>query len=380
MRPPRFPWLLPALALTAGCGPFQPWFDFPAHDNRFQYTGRVELSDGPPTFSYPGTSIRFRFEGEALELRFEDRGAGGIQNTNYVNLFLDDRPPVKLELRHTVERYLVFRELEPGEHTLEIVKRTESFTGATRFLGVSLPGQLLEPPPRPSRRMEFIGDSITCGYGNEARIFVEEGTEPDTGYTSLNQDISHAYGSLTARALGAEVVHVCVSGSGISRDFTGNPGKTMPVFYERTFPYEEGSRWDFQRYVPDAIIINLGTNDFSVKDPDTGLSTAPDREAFKSAYADFVRRLLSRYPEALVVCAIGPLMSDGYPPGTQHWTLIRTWLAELVEELRAEGHGRVHHFAFTPISEPYGEDWHPTAEAHARMAEELTAFLRTLGW
>ena len=70
------------------------------------------------------------------------------------------------------------------------------------------------------------------------------------------------------------------------------------------------------------------------------------------------------------------LAGEGY----QHWTLIRTWLTELVEELRAEGHARVHHFAFNPTGEPCGEDWNPSAEAHAQMAEELTAFLRAVGW
>jgi lysophospholipase L1-like esterase len=369
--------LLLALALAAGCGPFGPWYDYGAGDPRLQYTGRVDFAPAGATFSHAGTSIRFRFQGEGLDLFFRDLAAGGPQHTNYLNLFLDDRPPMTLELRHDREHYPVFRGLEPGVHTLEMVKRTESLVGTTRFLGISAAGPLHEPPPRPSRRMEFIGDSITCGHGNA--VGSAAGAEAPAVHTSLHQDISLAYGSLTAKKLGAEVVHVCATGRGVSRNLSGDTWDTVPRLYERVFLSEGDVDWDFQRYVPDLIVLHVGAHDFAVEDPGTGLSTAPERDTFQQAYLGFVRRLRSLYPQALIVCALGPTMSDERPPGGMHWTLIRAWLAEVVDTLRAEGDARIHSYTFHPTGQPSGEDGHPTAETHARMAEELSAFLRALG-
>ena len=113
-------------------------------------------------------------------------------------------------------------------------------------------------------------------------------------------------------------------------------------------------------------------------------SSAPPAEPFKQAYKRFVTDLRTFYPQAKIVCSIGPLMNDNYPVGRKHWTLIQRYVSELVQELNASGDSSVYYFAYTPIvADPYGEDWHPTAEVHARMADELATFIHDhtdLGW
>ncbi|HYO70216.1 MAG TPA: lipase, partial [Archangium sp.] len=49
-----------------------PWVTVPASDPSIQYTGRVELSSASAVFSYPGVSVRVRFQGDALELLLKD--------------------------------------------------------------------------------------------------------------------------------------------------------------------------------------------------------------------------------------------------------------------------------------------------------------------
>src|SRR6185295_687477 len=96
--------------------------------------------------------------------------------------------------------------LPDKEHTLELFKRTEPLVGTTQFLGLQIPkGKLLPLPARAKRRIEIVGDSISCGYGNESAN-QNEHFEPKTENNYL------AYGAVAARAVGAEYVSVAWSG------------------------------------------------------------------------------------------------------------------------------------------------------------------------
>jgi len=376
----RFP--MAALALVfmlSGCAPFTAWTEHAANDPKLQLVGRMDhAKPEEPLWGFPGTTARFRCNCTGVDVAFEDLGTGGDEHTNWVNIIVDGKTETKVELKRKATWLKGARGLEPGEHTIEVVKRTEAYAGTVRFFGVSVQGILLEPPPRPERRLEVIGDSITCGYGNEASITTtNKYTEPNTGFHSKNEDISQAYGTFLGKRFDAEVMSSCISGTGIYRNNDGTTTSTYPDRYGRTLPDDEQSTWDPSSFVPDIIIINLGNNDFNVLDADK-VPTAPEAEPFKAAYASFVGRLLQLYPSAHIICSIGPMMNDNYPEGRQHWTKMQDYVSTMVASL---GDPRVHYFAYTPImSDPYGEDWHPTAKSHAAMAAEIGTFIEGLGW
>jgi lysophospholipase L1-like esterase len=381
MRRLRWTLLLPVL-LMAGCEPFDPWFEFPANDPRlrFQFIGRMDHSypDGPIS-AFPGTTVRFRCDCTGVDVAFIDLGDGGREHTNWVNVIVDGVTEAKVELTRDARILPGARNLKKGEHLVELVKRTESYAGNIQFIGISLQGTLLDPPPRPTLRMEFIGDSISCGYGNEVHIYAPTNSEPNTGYSSKNEDISQAYGSLLARKLDAEAFQSCVSGRGIYRNIDGNTTTAYPTLYDRIYPNEGWPLWDFSLFTPDIIVINLGNNDFNVLDADK-IPTSPPPEEFKAAYATFVQRLRELYPAARIVCSIGPMMNDNFPSGREHWTKMQDYVGDMVKSVRAAGDTEVYYFAYNPVaSDPYGEDWHPTAEVHQQMARELEAFLRKKG-
>ena len=376
----RFIWcLLPALAVLSSCEPFEPWFEYAADDGRLQIIGRADMeSEDGPTYAYPGVTIRFRCNCTGVDVAFKDLAKGGDEFTNHVNVIVDGEPAARVQLIQKGTILRGARNLPRGEHIVEIVKRTEAYAGDIQFLGISLQGILLDPPERPELRMEFIGDSITCGYGNESRIFAPTYEEPNTGYFSKNEDISKAYGSLLGREFNAEVVTTCISGTGVYRNLNGSTGKdAFPGLYRRIFPNNpDAPLWDTSRYVPHVIVINLGNNDFNVLD-DTGVPSGPPAEPFKEAYAQFVKDLVSYYPQAQIVCSVGPLMNDNYPAERKHWSKIQRYVEDMVTGLKAQGYGQVHYFAYTPIvSDPYGDDWHPTADGHKQMAREMGTFLR----
>ncbi len=383
----RIAWLLPVLAL-ASCEPFDPWFDYAADDPNLQFIGRMDhTTEEGPTYAHPGGTVRFRCHCTGVDVAFEDYGEGGDEHTNFVSILVDGVEEAKVELKPKggALMYKGARNLSKGEHIIEVVKATESYAGNIRFVGLSLQGIILDPPPRQERKIEFIGDSITCGYGNEVRIFAPTSTEPNTGYHTKNENITKAYGALIGRKFNAETFQTCISGTGVYRNLNGKTEEeneaTFPVLYDRVYPNDpDKPLWDPKSWVPDIIVINLGNNDFNVINKETNLPTPPDGEGFKAAYKRFVRKLRGYYPDAIIVCSIGPLMNDNFPKGGKHWTLIQGYVSAVVETLQAEGDSKVHYYAYKPITtDPYGEDWHPTAEAHQVMADAMTAYLQKIG-
>lgn len=348
--------------------------DVPPNHPYLRYVGRFDCSDpAGPTFAYPAVALHARFTGDALDLRLADHGRGGT-STNYFDVSLDGQPTFRLEVTPSREVYELARGLPPGEHTVAIVKRTESAPGGKsnsgkgEVLGLRLrDGATLLPVISPPRRLEVIGDSITCGYGNELST-----TDPGSAhYTSRNSNANLSFGALAARALDAEYVAVAYSGRGISRNYAGGAGPTLPQLYLRTLPDEQtGAPWDVTRLVPDVVVINLGTNDFS--------TPGVDRAAFRARYTEFLAALRGYYPRAPFVATVGPMLTDAYPPGAQALTNAQADVKEVVQARHAAGDSRVYFFAFTPQTSPFGEDWHPTVATHQRMAAELVPFLRDL--
>jgi lysophospholipase L1-like esterase len=349
----------------------------PATHPRISYTGRVDCqAPGGPMLGYVGASVRVRFSGTGLDLRLKDHGSGTPETTNYYDVSVDGAEPTLLEVSAQQERYLLAANLPAGEHQVELFKRVEaapggrSGAGKGQILGFILHGTALLPAQLPARRLEFIGDSITCGYGNE----LETTTPENAHYTTRNSNGHKAYGALTAQLLGAQYSAVAYSGRGISRNFAGGGGQLMPNLYLSSIPEDSAaSAWNPAQYMPDAVIINLGTNDFS--------TPGVDRAVFLKNYIDFLTTLRGFYPKAALVAAIGPMLSDYYPPGEKAWTNAQADIKAAVDARVAAGDKNLHFLAFAPQTPPYGEDWHPTVATHQKMAEQLSASLKSiLGW
>src|SRR5207248_2231555 len=118
-------------------------------------------------------------------------------------------------------------------------------------------GTLLPATPGPARRLEVIGDSISCGYGNE-------GKDQNEHFAAQTENACETYGFLTARRFGAG--YACVAWSGKKMW----PDNTVGEFYDRALPADPDSTWEFSKWTPDVVVINLATNDF-------GGAANPDR-------------------------------------------------------------------------------------------------------
>ena len=159
------------------------------------------------------------------------------------------------------------------------------------------------------------------------------------------------------------------SGKGVIRNYGGGTTDVLPSIYSRILPYDTTTLWNPSQWIPQVVVINLGTNDFSVG--------APDKTAFTTAYANFARRIRSQYPNAHIYCALGPMLSGS------NLTSARDYITTVVNQLNAAGDTRVRFIEFPTQdgSLGYGEDWHPSAAQHAAMANLLVNRIKTdLGW
>jgi lysophospholipase L1-like esterase len=323
------------------------------------FIGRFDTSDAAgPKFAWSATTIKANFTGTGIAVNLKSTG------DNWFNVIIDGvvGTPVNVASGTTMPVALAVG-LASGSHTVELVRRTEAWVGEVQFLGFTVTdGQLLTPPATAARRIEFIGDSITCGYGNE-------GTSQYQSFTTKNENAYLAYGSVAARALGADQITVAWSGKGVIRNYGGDTNEMMPELYPRILPYNSTLTWDAGQWLPQVVVINLGTNDFSVG--------VPDKEAFTTAYANFVQKIRSQYGDAHIYCAVGPMLNG------DNLASARDFVTTVVNQFASAGDAKVQliEFAMQDGTLGYGEDWHPTVATHAQMAEQLVQQIQAdLGW
>jgi len=323
-----------------------------ADNPNYAYIGRFDFSDRiHPVFMYSGCRIRTVFEGTYLELVMDDDSL-----RNFFTVIIDKN----ISVLHTVRKdghYIIADNLSSGIHTFEIIRRTEWHGGNTTFSGIILEkGRTIFKPEIKERKIEFIGNSYTCGYGNEGK----SRNEPFRYETENNY---MTYGAIAARDLDAEYLMVCRSGIGMYQGYGGHPEFNMPAFYDEVV-LNCSQMWDYKMYQPQVVVIDLGGND---------LSAELDSGKFINAYIDFLARLRKNYESAIIVCIAGP-SSEG-----DEWQKWRRLIHSIVDKVITTD-PEVHYFEFSPFV-PDGSDWHPNVEQHTMMAAELTLFLEVLtGW
>jgi lysophospholipase L1-like esterase len=344
-------------ALAFGAEPFVAPLGTPSPN--ILYVGRFNTSDpAGPRSAWSATTIKANFSGTGISANLYSSG------DNWYNVVIDGVVKPPLHISSDVGGSVTLASgLASGNHTVEFVRRTEAWVGDVQFRGFTVEGgQLLAPPTPSARRIELIGDSITCGYGNE-------GTSASQHFTTQNENAYLAYGPVTARALGADEFNICWSGKGVIRNYGGDTTDLMPSLYSRILPYDTTTFWNSSQWVPQVVVINLGTNDFA--------SSIPDKTAFTSGYSNFVSQIRSQYPNAHIYLALGPMLS------WDSLTSARDYITTVANQFNAAGDAKVHFIEF-PMQDGslgYGEDYHPSVAEDAAMANQLINQIKAdLGW
>ncbi len=324
---------------------------FPANYELIRYTGRIDFGNPEkPRIWQPGVYIEAAFEGTQCLFIVHDQQLWGV-NQNYLQVIIDDTISYRIQTKGATDTITLASNLEPGKHRITISKNTEANIGYIEFGGF-ITEKLIELPPAPERKIEFIGNSITCGASADiSEIPCGQGLWHDQHNNWLS------YGPITARNLKAQWQVNAVSGIGLIRSCCDLP-ILMPQVYDKIDQRGDSLTWDFSQYQPDLVTVCLGQND--------GIQ---DSVAFCGAYVEFVQKLRGYYPKAQIVLLNSPMAHDELN------VVLKNYINGVVSELNRLGETKVDKYFY---SKRYykGCDTHPNLEEHAEMAAELTAFLR----
>jgi len=165
-----------------------------------------------------------------------------LHNNSYRSLYIDNKIPFK----------------EARALSIRVVKLSECGYGRAALSAIKTVGS---SPARPtkakSRRLEFIGDSITCGYGNQC-------SNQSPKFVTREENAARTYAFFLGQLLDAEVHCICASGNGIYHDYGCHTHNLIPELYKYTDKMLaehfglKASLWDRKRYVPDMVVIKLG--------------------------------------------------------------------------------------------------------------------------
>ena len=320
------------------------------YDNeKIEYMGRIGITDTSAELYWSGSSVTISFEGTSVGALLQDE-----KGENYYNVIIDDSVLRILKPDSSKKLYSLADSLPDGRHTVQLFKRTEWTSGKTNFYGFQLNGELINIPPK-EKSIEFYGNSITCGYA------VEDYSGNDSPDSTLTNNYN-TYAAMTARHFNAR--YSCISRSGIGITISWFP-QIMPELYYRLNPQDPDSKWDFNNFPTDYVVVNLLQNDYWLINDSENVEfkrrfgeTAPSDEAVVNAYINFVKNIRHKYKDAQIICMLGNMniTEEGSP-----WP---DYLRAAVDSLGDTGM----HTLFVPYKNTAG---HPRVKEQRIMADSL---------
>lgn len=341
------------------------------HKENAKRIGRSLLVGDVLWTALSGSGVVFNFTGKKLVITIQGSDNARVENndTSYARLaiFVNDERVIDDMMNCEKKAYTVADYEEAQSLQVQIMKVSESPMSAIGIEPlVCDEDAIITPAPDKSHKIEFIGDSITCGYGTDDEDLTHT-------FSTATEDVTKAYAYKTAKLLDADYSMFSASGYGIISGYTPDPqvrgaAELIPPFYESqcfsrdTFGeagYPANIPWDFTEYRPEVIVINLGTNDDSYCQ-----DTAEKQEEYVRQYVEFLKVVRKDNPDAEIFCVLG-LMGDR----------LYTRVCEAAETYsKLTGDNQIHtvHIPEQDGNLGYVIDGHPLPQMHT-MASEVVA-------
>ncbi|SFR84591.1 SGNH/GDSL hydrolase family protein [Anaeromicropila populeti] len=350
---------------------------FQVNESNVRILGRTKIMDQVTYMNYSCSGIEFEFTGTSVSAVFiTDREKWDEGFKAWVAVFVDDNvtPEKRFPLEKAENTYTLYETDTERTIKIRIVKMSEVAFAKAGIKEIIVEGTgEITPTKGKERRIEFIGDSITCGYGME-------GIWNKDVFHTAQENAWEAYAAKTARYFNADFNLVSWSGIGIISSWTDldEPNTSewlMPDLYrytdggmERQLGKTDYEEWDHTRFEPQLIVINLGTNDASYT---KGIE---DRvKQFELGYYELLQQVRSKNLEAEIICALGAMGQDLCPA-----------VENAVNRFRKETQDeKVHTLVFDVQEERdgIGADWHPSWITQDKMSKKLIEKVKeVMGW
>ncbi len=248
------------------------------------------------------------------------------------------------------QRYTVASNLNNAYHNIRIVKTTE-MTDATWKITSFETDQFATAPEKGDLKIEFIGDSISAGFGSLGPT--------GAARTVDNSDSTRTYPYMTAEKLGADYSVIAYSGiCAKAYRYSGNPNM-YTLYNQMSLINETQYAFDFN---PDIVVLNLGTNESSYL---TNVS-ATYGEIFPDDYKDMLTFIRTNNPNAFIICLYGMMGTDN---------VINSGIRTAIEEMDDDN------IVYNPIAitaNGAGAGGHPSSLAQENWANSLAEYILSL--
>jgi lysophospholipase L1-like esterase len=331
----------------------------------FIYKGRIEkIAENSALLISSAASVTFSFKGNTADYKLKN--VDSFEHHNYFCLEVDGIYKGRFKIEKGDIQSFSINTTENKTHLVTIYKATEASNGAILFEGNT--ANLTEITAVKKHKIEFIGNSITCGMGNDAKEI-----PCGTGEWFDQHNAYWAYGSILSRKLDVDCLLSSVSGIGMYRNWNDEhiDEAIMPDVYENLYLNKDNSKpYDF-KFQPDIVSICLGTNDLS--DGDGIKPRLPfNEEKYVSNYIEFIKVVYKRSPKARIVLLNSPMLS-----GDRNLILV-SCLKKVIDSFKKDKkHKKIQLFEYLPM-QPKGCGYHPDIEDHKVMAAQLASFFKKL--
>ena len=351
-------------------------------ENKIKTIGRTRITDDKLYFNFSGSGICFKTKTDKLIIRLYSPKFNDANSYPYISVLIDNE---RYDYGVFEEHQTIEMTLSKQIHKVEILKRTESPVSfvaiedisALEFIPLEIENNL---------KIEFYGDSITCGYG----ILTNNPNHPFTTHTESFLD-SYAY--LTAKTLGADYSAICVSGFPVykSRWNEGFPIESIMDMisicdYSEDMTFETAYKWDNSQFIPHIVVVNLGTNDCSYFTEGQNWidELILKHGSFEKALQDeIVKERLNNLGEK-IKSSLDCLFNVYGENIKIIWALgmleINSHVQEVIDKaLNEYNNPNVYQFQFTSLkkSNERGANWHPSKMMHFNAKEELVYFIES---
>ena len=348
-------------------------------EKKLRYIGRTYIKNDMLYMNFSGSGIEIKIKSKEIKLVFTGTKWDDFNSCPYVCILIDgERYDYAID-----EKYKSINiSLDNNVHNVKILKRTESSVSHAMLVEVYC-DELLEIDEEDKLKIEFYGDSITCGYGSI-------GNDPLLGFTTKTESFLDSYAYLTSKKLNAYYSAVCVSGFPIykSRWNLGFPIESVADMisisdYSEDMTFETAIRWDNKKYIPDIVVVNLGTNDCSYFTE--GQDWVDDLVKIHGSFDEvltkdeFISKLLPMKDKIhLFLDSLFKMYGDIKIVWALNMIFVNSHIDKIVNDaIKEYNNPNVYNFKFHSLekSKDFGTNWHPGKTMHKDAADELSQFI-----
>lgn len=335
-------------------------------DEKLQYSGRIDDSDPKrPVFIFPASCLAFRFFGTGAKATVENRKDC---MEHYIGIIVDGLQSKRKLFPDGQQELVLAENLEEAEHEILLFKRQDSCHELVLHkLELSGNAALLSMPPKPKRKIEVYGDSVSAGEVSEA---VEYVGKTDPVHNGEYSNSWYSYSWMAARKLNAQL-HLVAHGGIPLLDGTGwyCPPRYlgMETVWDKLHDnpnIAQLTAWDFSKYRPHVVIAAIGQNDSNPEDYMKTDMEGKKAQRWRTAYKEWLLKIRSVYPKALIILTTTVLEHDD------------NWDASIERVCRELEDEKIVHFLYSRNGR--GTPGHARIPEAEQMAEELSTFIEQM--